>query len=463
MFLEDFHMLVIISDIHLMDGTCGKSIPASAFSLFIDRLRELAFNASWRVNGTYRPIKEIDILLMGDILDPLHSTLWLETKPGEPGYVRPWTDSSAPEYATTVLSITRNILQGNATAVRFIKGLSGVDGLSLPPATLSGQPDMSAHPQEPVTVRLHYMVGNHDWYYHLPGPAFDAVRQEIVDAFGLSNPPGPFPHELSESNELPGLLAGYEVYARHGDMYDAFNYSKEKGRNSSTLGDAFAVEIINRFPLEVERRMNEDLPPGSLENLHDLVNVRPVLATPLWIGSQLRQNAIGRVEQQKLKDLWNEICDEFLALPFVQENNKPYKWDMVDKLKLAIRITDHFSFKTIDDIVVWARKLFNPENITFARYALNEEAFLNHSARFVVYGHTHHHEIVPLDSIPGMPRPTNQMYINSGTWHTFFDLAINKPEEQKFIPCQVLTYLTFYKNDERLGRCFETWSGSFSD
>ena len=456
-------MLVIISDIHLMDGTCGKSIPASAFSLFTDRLIELAFNASWRGDGTYHPIEEIDILLMGDILDPLHSTLWLETVPDEPGYVRPWTDSSAPEYAARLKSITRAILQRNAGAVGVLKGLSGVDGLSLPPATLIGQPDMDARLRDPVSVRLHYMVGNHDWYYHLPGPAFDAIRQEIVEAFGLSNPPGPFPHDLSESKNLQGLLAGYKVYARHGDLYDAFNYSKEKGRDSSSLGDAFVVEIINRFPLEVERRLKEDLPPESLENLQDLVNVRPVLATPLWIGSQIRQNNLGQAEQQKLKGLWNEICDEFLALPFVQENNKPYTWDMVNKLKLAIRITDRFSFQTIDEIVVWARKIFNPENITFARYALKEEAFLNRSARFVVYGHTHHHEIVPLDSIPTMPHPTNQIYFNSGTWHTYFDLAINKPAEQKFIPCQVLTYLTFYKNDERLGRCFETWSGTFSD
>jgi hypothetical protein len=455
-------MLIIISDIHLMDGTCGKSISASAFALFTDRLRELAFNASWRVDGTYRPIKETDILLMGDILDPLHSTLWLETKPGEPGYVRPWTDSSAPEYAATVKAITRNILQRNAAAVGVIKGLSGSDGLSLPPATLSGQPDLNAA-RVPVSVHLHYMVGNHDWYYHLPGAAFDEIRQEIVDALGLSNLSGPFPHQLAESPELQSLLAGYEVYAQHGDMYDPFNYSKENGRNSSTLGDAFAVEIINRFPLEVERRLKDDLPPGSLDNLHDLVNVRPVLATPLWIGSQLKQNAIGQMEQKKLKDLWNEMCDDFLALPFVQEHNKPFKWDVVDDLKLAIRITDRFSFKTIDEIVVWARKIFNPDAMTFASHALKESAFINHSARFVVYGHTHHYEIVPLDSIPGTPRPTNQMYMNSGTWHTFFDLAINKPEDQKFIPCQVLTYLTFYKDDERFGRCFETWSGSFSD
>jgi UDP-2,3-diacylglucosamine pyrophosphatase LpxH len=460
--LGDFQLLIIISDIHLMDGTCGKSISASAFRLFTDRLLELAFNASWRSDGTYRPIKEINILLLGDILDPLHSTCWLEKGLGEPGYVRPWTDFRAPEYAAKLKTITQDILQSNVEAVGLLKGLSST-GLSLPPVTSSGMPDMDAHLRDPVSVRLHYMVGNHDWYYHLPGPAFDAIRQEIVEALGLTNPPDPFPHELWESKELQGMLDGYKVYARHGDLYDAFNYCYEKGRNAASLGDAFVVEIINRFPLEVERRLKEDLPSDSLGNLHDLVNVRPVLATPLWIGSQLRQNNIGQAEQQKLKDLWNEICNEFLNLPFVQEKNKLFKWDMVDKLELAIRLTDPISFKTIDDIVVWARKKFNPEDITFARYALKEEAFLNHAAQFVVYGHTHHYEIIPLDSFPNTPRPTNQMYINSGTWHTYFDLAVFKPAEQKFIPYQVMTYLAFYKDGERRGRRFETWSGTFSD
>jgi hypothetical protein len=463
MFVEDLQMLIIISDIHLMDGTCGRSIPASAFRLFSDRLRELTMNTSWRQDGTYRPIEEVDILLMGDILDPLHSSLWLETQPGQPGYVRPWTDSSAPEYAATLHAITHAILQKNAESAAILKGLSGPEGLSLPAVGSSGQPEAGAGGRAAVRVRLHYMVGNHDWYYHLHGPAFETIRQEIVEAFGLSNPSGPFPHELFESIELQAILAGYGVFAQHGDKHDAFNYSKDRGRDSSSLGDAFAVEILNRFPLEVERHLKEDLPPAGLDALHDLVNVRPVLATPLWIGSQFRQNAIGQAAQQELKDLWNDICNEFLTLPFVMEQNKPYKWDVVDDLKLAIHITDSFSFKTINDIVVWARKLFNPEDMTYARYALEEDAFQNGSARFVVYGHTHHHEIVPLDSIPKLLHPFNQMYINSGTWHTYFDLAINKPEEQKFIPCQVLTYLAFYKNDERLGRCFETWSGTFLD
>lgn len=456
-------MLIIVSDIHLGDGTCGNTISASAFRLFVDRLRELAFNASWRTDGQYRPLEEIDILLLGDILDPLHSSLWLEKEISEPGYVRPWTDHRTPEYAEKLKLITSNIIKNNTTAIGLLKGLTGEPGLNLPPATRSGQPNLHSRQREKVSVRLHYMVGNHDWYYHLPGPGFEAIRKEIIQSFGLFNPPGPFPHELHESVDLHNLLDSYQVFAQHGDLYDPLNYSKENGRNASSLGDAFVVEIINRFTNEVERRLKNALSPGTLDALHDLANVRPVLATPLWISSQLKQNDVRQALQEQIKEILDEVCNKFLLLPFVQENNKLFTPDLVDALELVFKITDRFSFKTIDDMVSWARRKFKPSKKRYDRFALKEEAFLNRKAQFVVYGHTHHHEIIPLDSFPGTPRATNQLYINSGTWHTYFDLAVYKPEEQKFIPYQVLTYLAFYKGDESIGRRFETWSGTFSD
>ncbi len=307
------------------------------------------------------------------------------------------------------------------------------------------------------------MVGNHDWYYHLPGKMFDQIRSGIVEAFGLSNGLEPFPHTLGESEELEGLLGGYQVHAQHGDMYDPFNYNIEKGRDASSLGDAFAVEILNRFPMEVEARMGDVLPKTIIESLRELFNVRPALATPLWISSQLRQNEIPHAIQKKLKGIWNEMTHDFLGLAFVQAQDKPSKLDAVDGLETAVRITDLLSFDTLDRLAVWLRRIFGSEQVTFARHALKEAAFLHRQAQFIVYGHTHRHEVVPLDSFPGIPRPTNQIYMNSGTWHTYHDLAINKPEEQKFVPYQVLTYLTFFKEDERQGRRFETWSGSFSD
>ena len=58
-------MLIIISDIHIGDGTCSQSISAAAFRLFADRLKELAFNASWRADGRYRPLESIEISNVG--------------------------------------------------------------------------------------------------------------------------------------------------------------------------------------------------------------------------------------------------------------------------------------------------------------------------------------------------------------------------------------------------------------
>ena len=454
-------MLIIVSDIHLGDGTCGKPISSTAFQLFADRLKELAHNASLRTDGKYRPVETIDILLLGDILDPLHSTLWLEKNPSEPGYVRPWTDFRAPEYAAKLSAITQAILKNNLESIKILKRLSQAS-ITLPPATRHGRIDNNAR-EIPVKVRLHYMIGNHDWYYHLPGPAFDDIRGSLIEALGLFNSKAPFPHELKESAELSALLRRYKVYAQHGDLYDSFNFDQGKGRNASSLGDAFAIEILNRFPVVVGQQLGSELPPSFIESLRELVNVRPALATPLWISSQLRQNNVAEAAQKKIKYLWNGMCNEFLKLKFVQDADIPFKLDAVDGLEVAIHLTDRVSFKTIDSLVVWSRKRFGSENITFARHALKEEAFLDHGAQYIVYGHTHHHEVVPLDSFPGVLHPTNQMYINSGTWHTYFDLAINKPEEQKFIPYQVLTYLAFYNDDERQGRSFETWSGSFSD
>jgi hypothetical protein len=456
-------MLIVLSDIHIGDGTCSQSVSSSAFRLFADRLKELAFNASWRADGSYYPLESVDILLLGDILEVLHSTLWLDKAFGEPGYVRPWTDPQAPEFAAKVDAITRAVLENNAESAAVMKALTQPGGLTLPPADSQGRPDMKVPEQLPVRVRLHYMIGNHDWYYHLPGPAFDAIRHRIVEAFGLSNSDQLFPYELKESAELQNVLSSYQVYAQHGDMYDSFNFDKARGRDASCLGDAFAVEILNRFPNEVVRRMGDELPPGLIESLRELVNVRPALATPLWISGQLRANRIATDLQIKLKELWDEMCAEFLALPFVREYDKPLKLDLVDGLELAIRITDWVSFKTLDDLVVWIRKKFGSNEITFARHALKEEAFLDRTAQFIVYGHTHHPEIVPLDTFLAAKKLTSQIYLNSGTWHTYFDLAVYKPEEQKFVPYQVLTYLAFYKDDQRAGHRYETWTGSFSD
>ena len=92
-------MLVFLSDLHLSDGTCGSTVPAGAFEIFARRLRETAEAASWRADGTYRPIEQVDIVLLGDVLDSIRSSRWASMP-----NVRPWGNPHTPEFLDQVLA-----------------------------------------------------------------------------------------------------------------------------------------------------------------------------------------------------------------------------------------------------------------------------------------------------------------------------------------------------------------------
>ena len=454
-------MLVIISDIHLGDGTTANSISPTAFELFANRLRETAYFASFRGDNIYRPIETLDILLMGDILDPLHSTLWLNTAPGALNYTRPWTDTNSLTFADTLSETTKAIMDVNRESLESLRSCAHGQTVLLPPANARHEPDKESKERLPVHVRIHYMVGNHDWYYRLPGSRFDEIRKTVIESMGLCNDPGPFPYELEEGPALREILQSYRVFARHGDYYDKFNFNRELGRNHATLGDVFTMDVCNRYPVEVQRRYGDQLPSGVIDSLRRITNVRPALAAPLWISGQIRRHAESAALERELKKVWDDLCDEFLQLDFVREQDKAFKLDIVDALEFVLKISKRTSFETLDDLVLWVHKKLDENDRSLAKNALQEPAFLDNSARFIVYGHTHHHEIVPLDSDGEPPNEQNQFYFNSGTWRSYYDLAIKDPREQKFVRYQTFTYLTFYKDGERSGREFEAWSGAF--
>jgi hypothetical protein len=452
-------MLLIVSDLHLSDGTCAESITPRAFTLFSERAQELAFNASWDKDGIYRPIETVDIVLLGDILDPLHSNLWLDTAPGSPEYVRPWTDPNHPRFAAKLHQITRGILRENREGLEILSRLSHGEAVKLPPAS-KGQPDYASREFVFPRFRTYYMRGNHDWCYGLPGPQFDAIRTELIELIGLSNPSNMFPWAPEEFELLRELFAEYRVYARHGDIYDSFNYCKERGRNSSALGNVFGIEMLNRFPITVQQQLGDRLPAPLLHSLRMLANVRPALATPLWITGQIRHYAGSHALQDELKAIWDKLGDEFLEIDFVKEQDKVFEFDLVDAMRLVIKISQRTSLNTINDLIIWVRDKWGGE-LSFASHALQEPALLNNQACYIAYGHTHHQETVSLD-LTGLPPDTkSEVYFNSGTWHSYYDLAVKKPDEQKFVPHQTMTYLVFYKPHERGSRNFETWTGTF--
>ncbi len=453
-------MLIIISDLHMGDNTCGKTLSADAFRIFRDRLEQMALTASVRDDGRYRPIEEMHLLLLGDILETIHSALWLTERPGEPGYARPWSDPNQPELPAKLLQITRAILRANAQSFAIFRQLASGEAIVLPPADMRGNPATDVGGRIPVKVHIHYMVGNHDWMYHLPGEPYDQIRKEIIETLGLQNEPTLFPFDPHESNLLMQVLDEHRVFARHGDYFDKFNYDQKQGRDVSTLGDALAIDLLNRFPIEVENRLSGILPDSFYRELHEITNIRPSVAAPLWISSQVRQYGGAPSVQARVKAVWDELAGEFLSMKFVRaHDNALNPFDSVDGLEMVLKVTKLASFESINDLMTWIQKKLWSDELSFANHAITEAAFTSRRADFIVYGHTHHHEIVPLDTYHVGDRLAYQIMVNTGTWRTYYDLTRYRPEEQKFIPYQLMTYLAFYKDDERRGHRYEAWSG----
>lgn len=455
-------MLIIISDLHLKDGTSGTSITPDAFRIFAERLRSMAYRASWRTDGTYRPIEVIDLVLLGDVFDHVLSSRWHETEEGDPGYARPWHDPQSPALIAKIREITRGALTHNAESFQILKRISHGEVISLPPATANGRPANASVERQPVRVRIHQMVGNHDWYFHLPGAEYDTIRSEVIETLGLANPATPFPHDPTESDILMDTFRQHHVFARHGDTFDTLNYNKEIGRNSATLGDALASEMLTLFPLEVHKRLGDELPEQFSSGLKELTNVRPALVTPLWISNLVSNYAGSQEVADVVKSIWDELGERFLDLEFVRSQDRFLKFDTVDALQNVLFISRALSFETINKIMGWASERLWDGKISFAEKVLDEAAFKDQSANFFVYGHTHIHETVPLESMLIDGNVFNQVYINSGTWHSFHDLTMGVTDPRKFIGMHVMTYLAFFKDDQRNGHPFESWSGSLS-
>jgi hypothetical protein len=443
-------MLVIISDLHLTDGTSGSTISPGAFQLLGERLVDLALGASQRRDDSYRPIERIDLVILGDVLDVIRSSRWLT------GRVRPWDDASSPELLEAVSAITTDVLAHNAEACVEFRKLAQ-QGISIPAATRDGRP--ADRGTQTVPVRIHYMVGNHDWVYHLPGENYSRLRRTIATQMGLAtNPDAPFPHEAWEDNELLQTMRRHKVFARHGDVFDPFNY--EGDRNASSLGDVVVIELLNRFSVQVARELADDLPPSALAGMREIDNIRPLLLIPVWIDGLLERSCPQPAVRKQVKKVWDALADEFLENPFVRRRDTWCPVDIVDGLQKALKFSRRLSVGWASWVAEWMWQLRGASSDSYYQHALGEQDFRNRRARHIVYGQTHAAEVVPLDASFAEGYVLHQAYFNSGTWRRVHEQTRFAPTEHEFIAADTLTYLAFFKDDERRGRPYETWTGT---
>ncbi len=446
-------MLVIVSDLHLTDGTGGATISPNAFAIFADQVRDLSQAASWRADGSYRPIERVDVVLLGDVLDIIRSARW-----NAHDTVRPWSNQGQAEFASLVTEITHDVLRHNEPALAVLRKLAGERPPTLPAASQAGRPAGDAAAQ-PIEVKLHYLVGNHDWFFHLRGPRFNQLRQTVVRQMGLANRADePFPHDPAENEELLGVMRRHRVFARHGDIFDPFNFTGD--RDASSLGDAIVIELLNRFALAVDRDLASELPAATLAGLRELDNVRPTLLVPVWLDGLLERTCPLPSQRRRVKAVWDDLAEQFLELPYVRQQDTWRPDDLVDGLQRTLKFSRNVSLRAASAVLGWLNELRGANHDSYYQHALAEQDFRNRRAKHIVYGHTHDAESVPLDASYAEGYVLNQVYFNSGTWRRVHRQTRFAPREHEFIPADVMTYLAFFQGDERGGRSFESWTGT---
>ncbi len=452
-------MLTIISDLHLTDGTSGETVDATAFRAFGDRLRDLAYDASKTLDG-YKPIESMDLVLLGDILDVIRSTTWLKSS------ARPWDkDVHSKGFVEQVKSVTNRIIDKNKDSLGILKDLSKGKLVTLPPASKGKPKDVHWEPddaeRQPVKVRIHYLVGNHDWFFHLPGPDYDSMRRTIVETIGAVTPwhtPFPWnPADPAESVGLEQIYNDHRVFARHGDVFDPANCGPH--RDSSSIGDAVVIELVDQFGAKVHQQLGPRLPSTCAAGLKEIDNLRPLLIIPAWIDGLLLKTCPDVRLQKEIKNIWDGLVDAFLKVDFVQEHADKCPFNSIKELETGLKFSKRVFRGNFTRLYAWLIERFAAQDASYYRHACAENAFKSRQAHHIVYGHTHRYEVVPLESTTTPNGILDQVYFNSGTWRPYHELVRPHPETEQFVGYQLLTYLAFFKNGECEGRPFQTWSG----
>jgi UDP-2,3-diacylglucosamine pyrophosphatase LpxH len=463
-------MLVIISDLHLTDGTSGEIISDSAFRLFKNRLSDMAYDASWRCDENnheyYKPVEQIDILLLGDILDMIRSEKWnsaLET-------IMPWTEERQDEFFANVEIIVTGILEFNASSFTILKGISEGD-IVIPKEMRRANEDEKAiekikykasNEKVAIKANIYYMIGNHDWFFYINDRSINNIRNSVIDKLGLSNEVDkPFPYAYNDSKVIQEIQQTHKVFAEHGDRFDKTNYQMPH-RDASSVGDVVVIKLLNEIPKKIEECIRKSAKSAGsdedvnlfIKQLREIDNLRPYSLAPAWISQVLKETKLdSEVVNQAINDSLELVLKEFRQNRIIAEDH----WLGV-KIRFAELVTDFFDIETLSNVIGtlgFSRDQFE----SYKQYAIDVSK--DHNKEFFVMGHTHYAEVVPMNSYVdqyGMKR--SKIYINTGTWRSVHFQG--QADKDSFVSYKTMSIAGFFKPDERKGRAFEFWTGSLA-
>lgn len=454
-------MIILISDLHLMDGTAGRHQLESG--LFEDTLEELGRQATAAISHLPEKDQDIKIVLLGDIFDVIRTERWFledgrNKKIEVPLSVRPWGNSRDKKTESIAFEILSNIIKMNKEILSL---LSGREWKRL------------GFPKRPEVI---YIPGNHDRLCN----EYPSLRKLVIEALEFNG--------LTYKDLFPNYYLDKEhgLFARHGHEWDPFNFEgdhqNEQSYNQVPIGDVIAAEIASKLPIVVGKKLKEiNLPEEDINqicnNFRNLFDVRPMSAIIPWLSFQVkRYDEYGENVQNAINSAFRQVGEEFMEIPFVKEWIKKHDrfWnplDNGDKVQLLGSLLKTFNITN----AAWKLKLFDlwdtvKEHWTDNKYlagANKDLQSLPENIQYVLYGHTHdpYKQIIDITKGRKKSEKRERAYLNTGTWRPGYHQSLS---ENGFSKWKNLTYTIIYKPGEMFAGSpvkhpvFEYWTGTIN-
>jgi UDP-2,3-diacylglucosamine pyrophosphatase LpxH len=429
-------MMVLVSDLHLTDGSTARNVNPEAFALMASLVLDTAAK---------RGAREIHLVLLGDIFDLVRTDYWHRTR--VPADLRPWGGQPDPRTAlnTESAAVERQFADVLAGIVKTESAKSLGDAIG----SLAGAG---------VPLVVTYVVGNHDRaLWNFPG-----LRAWITGAYPAI---GAFTTAIDSPE--------YGVIARHGHEWDEQCHGwefREKvlvpnehvGRFDPAAYEVMAIgEVVTAELMGgLVHYVREGGAPGALvDQVMEVNNLRPIFDVFSWLEwmGEGRSDAHQRILFEALRSAIDGLLESRLARQWDRlRQDLIVSADLVDRLQQARSILLGANFKSFKGRVEAARKLqgvftrvFGEGDDRLLKGAAAEEAFKPDQAsrgiQRIIYGHTHRalHRY-----FSGSPDGQVHMYVNTGT---YLPLIARAADQRSFASSMQMSLVYLYRRDEDTG------------